>query len=151
MHHAPACPSESPPGAGNKTECDTWGMTRVEFSPQCRWTQWFIKKNEQVSRSAKARGAYLCAWGESGGGQETWSAEQSVGFHPYGQPVGWWASSRVSVIPSFTTHDRQIITHTQPECTLCEKADANDVGCVRVRSVGQVHQMSTFHSCGRCH
>lgn len=80
--------------------------------------------------------------GESGGGQETWSAEQSVGFHPYGQPVGWWASSRVSVIPSFTTHDCQIITHTQAECTLCEKADANDVGCV--------YECVALDRCTRC-
>lgn len=77
MHHAPACPSECPPGAG-------------EFSLRAGEPNDSFKKDEEVSRSAMARGGYLgmcaCVF-----------AEQSVGFHPYGQPVGWWASSRVSV------------------------------------------------------
>lgn len=37
--------------------------------------------------------------------------ERGCSLHPYGRPVGWRASSQVSVIPSFIMHDRRIITH----------------------------------------
>ena len=50
-------------------------------------------------------------WVEVKRGEGAQSRGQGCSFHPYGEPVGWWASSQVSVIPSFTTHDRQIITH----------------------------------------
>lgn len=142
MHHAPACPSESPPGAQNKTQCDTWGMTRVEFPLRCRWTQWFIKKNEQVSRSAMAR---RDTWagrgvmrGEDGWG---WREEKEhraecravVSIHMVSQLVGGpvvrsqW--SRAS--PRMTAKS----SHTRPERTLSEKGDANAVECVWVCAV----------------
>lgn len=49
-------------------------------------------------------GGERTGWGEA---EKRRRAVQSVRFDPYGQPVGWWASIWVSVIPSFTTHDRK--------------------------------------------
>lgn len=65
------------------------------------------------------------ARGRLGGAEEakrrSESREEGSSFYPYGRPVGWRASSQVSMIPSFTTHDRQIITHkTHPEYALSE-------------------------------
>lgn len=163
MHHAPACPSDSPPWAGNKTQCDTWGMTRVEFPLRCRWTQRFIKKNEQVSRSAVVRRETWAGGERTGGGEaeKRRRAVQSVRFDPYGQPVGWWASIRVSVIPSFTTHDRKNHhTHTTwlyalwkgrcERCRVCVcEALERCTRCPLSTPVAIVTNMLRYHGRGR--
>lgn len=99
----------------------------------------------QVGAVVRGEGGWGCR------GEEKECRTESVGFYPYGQPVGWWASSQVSVIPSFATHDRQIITHSLPERTLWKGSCERCRVCASVCGVGQVHQMSTFHSCGHCH